>query len=183
MMLLLVALAAHAETVPYVNLTGALGFGLKNVGDFGLGVEQVFGGHLGVLGEATLVHVHGDPTHATLYGGQIGLRLHAAPEDAPFVGLLAGWRVGRAKFYIEEHGGPYWGYDLRLLSLTPHVGFRWGLGEHAAVTSRFGVGYGLWTVEADDQGPEVEAAQQRLEDRVQTGPVKLDLELSVGWRL
>ena len=180
--LALAALPAHADTVIYANLAGVAGFGLHNIGDFALGAEHVFGEHLGVVGEATLVHVHGDPTHATLYGGQVGLRLHAAPVDAPFVGLMAGAAVGGAKFFTAEHGGPYFHYGLTHMSLIPDVGYRWGLGERGAITARAGAGYGRWRIEADEQGAEVEAAEQRLRDRIQTGPVKVDLELSVGLR-
>lgn len=182
MLLMLLALTAHAETVAYVNGAGVLGFGLHNVGDFAVGAEHLFGDHLGVLGEATLVHVHGDPTHATTLGGQAGLRWHLAPVDAPFVGLIAGYEVGGAKYFTAEHGGPYYHYGLKHQSLIPHIGYRWGLGERGALSSRVGAGYGAWEVRADEQGAEVEAAQQRVEDRIQTGPVKLDLELSIGLR-
>lgn len=181
-LLMLLATPASADTVAYANLAGGLGFTLHNVGDFALGAEHVFGEHLGALGEATLVHVHGNPTHATTYGAQVGVRYHLAASDAPFVGLLVGYKVGGAKVFVAKHGGPYWGYDLRNISVTPHIGYRWGLGAHGAITTRAGVGWERWDVTARDTGAEAKEAEQRLMDRTGMGTLNVDLELSVGLR-
>lgn len=167
---------AHAETVAYASLSGAMGFLLENVGDFALGAEHTFGEHHGLLVEGTLIHVHGDPTHATTYGGQLGYRYHVG--DA-FVGVVGGYEVGGAKYFTAEHGGPYLHYALKHLSVVPHVGYRWHLGQHAAITARFGAGYGTWTVSPDEPGHDAET--QLLADRLQFTPVKLDSELSVGF--
>lgn len=179
-MFMLVLGLARAETVGYANLAGGLGFTLHNIGDFALGVEHVAGRHHGVLAEGTLVHVHGDPTHATTFGGQVGYRYHGGPEDAPFVGVVAGYEVGSAKFDQAEHGGPFWRFGLRHTSLVPHLGYRWVIGEHFAVTARFGAGYGGWTITPRDQAPS--SATELLRERLQFTAIKLDSELSVGAR-
>ena len=82
----------QTDTVAYASLAGGLGFLLENIGDFAIGVEHVRGHH-GLLAEGTFVHVHGDPTHATTYGGQIGYRYHF-DITGPFVGIIAGYEVG-----------------------------------------------------------------------------------------
>ena len=170
---------AHAETVAYASLSGGLGFLRENMGDFAVGAEHRLGEHHGLLLEGTLIHVHGNPTHATTRGVQAGYRYHIGHA---FVGVVGGYELGHAKYFTAEHGGPYYHYGLKHKSLIPHIGYRWGLGERGALSSRVGAGYGAWEVRADEQGAEVEAAQQRVEDRIQTGPVKLDLELSIGLR-
>ncbi len=168
---------AHAETTAYVSFSGALGFLLENMGDFAVGVEQRLGQHHGVLLEGTFIHVHGDPTHATTYGAQLGYRYHF---EHAFLGLVAGYEMGGAKYFIAEHGGPYDAFSIRHLSLVPHLGYRWDLGEHLAVTARFGAGLGSWEIQPEGAGTEAEA--QLLRDRLQFTPVKLDSELSLGWR-
>lgn len=169
--------SASAATVLYGNLAGGLGFTLHNIGDFALGVEQLFGARHGVLAEGTFIHVHGDPTHSTIYGGQLGYRVHL---DQAFIGVVGGYELGYTKYFIAEHGGPYHRYGLRHLSLVPHIGYRWPLGEHLVLTARFGAGLGSWRVEIPTDGGAAEA--QLIEDRLQFSPVKLDSELSLGWR-
>jgi hypothetical protein len=171
-------------TVAYANLAGGLGFTMHNVGDFALGVEQHLGAHHGVLVEGTFVHVHGNPTHATTFGGQAGWRYHGQREESsPFFGVLAGYEQGFAKYDKEEHGGPFWRYGLRHVSVVPHVGYRWNLGKHAAITARFGGGYGDWRITPEGDATQApDEALGLLRDRLQFTPVKLDSELSVGVR-
>lgn len=179
MIALLAALSvAHAETVAYASLSGGLGFLMENMGDFAVGVEQRLGEHHGLLAEGTLIHVHGDPTHATTLGGQAGYRYHLGQT---FIGVVAGYEVGHAKYFTAEHGGPYERYALRHLSVIPHLGYRWAPGEHLAITARFGAGYGTWDIKPE-QGAGDAAQMQLLQDRLQFTPIKLDSELSVGWR-
>lgn len=169
--------AARAETVAYASVSGTLGFLLENVGDYAVGAEHVFGPHHGLLLEGTLIHVHGDPTHSTTKGLQLGYRYH---WDRAFVGLVAGYEVGRSKYFPGEHPGPYDAYGLRHLSLIPHIGYRFEPGEHLRVTVRFGAGYGSWQITPEEEG---DAAQMALiQDRLQFTPIKLDSELSLGWR-
>jgi hypothetical protein len=153
-------------TVAYANLAGGLGFTMHNVGDFALGVEQHLGAHHGVLVEGTFVHVHGNPTHATTFGGQAGWRYHGQREESsPFFGVLAGYEQGFA------------------VSVVPHVGYRWNLGKHAAITARFGGGYGDWRITPEGDATQApDEALGLLRDRLQFTPVKLDSELSVGVR-
>jgi hypothetical protein len=175
-----VAQARAGDTVAYASVAGGLGFLLENIGDFAVGVEHVFGDHHGVVVEGTFIHVHGNPTHTTTFGGQAGYRFHWKGDNAPFVGVLGGYEVGFAKYDQEHHGGPYWKYDVRHVSVVPHVGYRWTYKRFVA-TIRFGGGYGGWSITTDDPTAPAEAAQE-LRDRLQFTPVKLDSELSVGFR-
>ena len=182
---LLSAPAAHAaESAAYLSVTGALGFALHNVGDFALGSEIALGKQHGLVVEGGLIHVHGNPTHAWTYGGQLGYRYHlGGMTDAPFVGMMLGAKTGVGKVDKEEHGGPIWRVDLKHLSAVPHIGYRWGVGERLAITARLGAGYGAWwlTPRAGDEDIPDETVQL-LQDRLQFSPVRVDSELSVGVR-
>ncbi len=167
---------AHAETVAYGSVSGALGFLMENMGDFAVGAEHVFGEHHGLLVEGTIIHVHGAPTHATTRGAQLGYRYHVGHA---FLGVVGGLELGRAKYYTAEHKGPYDAYDLRHLSVIPHIGYRFHLGEHLRLTTRFGAGYGSWEITPEAEGDE--AQMTLLQDRLQFTPLKLDSELSIGW--
>lgn len=51
------------------------------------------------------------------------------------MGIVAGYKVGFAKYFIDVHGGSFHRYTLAHQSLIPHVGYRWDLGEHLAISA------------------------------------------------
>src|SRR5687767_878890 len=52
-----------------VDAAGLAGFGWVYAGDFALQYERVFGGVHGLVIRGTFAHVHGDPNHLSLFGG------------------------------------------------------------------------------------------------------------------
>lgn len=183
-MLVLLALLspAHAQTTLSASPLGALGFTLHNIGDFAVNLEHERGRH-GLLLEASGLHVHGNPTHTTMIGGGLGYRFHFG--EASFAGLLVGAKQGHSKYKYAHMAGnteDYWRFEVQQRSLIPHIGHRWSLGEHLRITARLGVGVGQHTLSTRVTEDGIKEAEQLLADRLQFTPVKIDSELSLGWR-
>ena len=179
---ILSAAAAAAETTLSVSPLGVLGFTLHNVGDYAINVEHVRGRH-GAMIEASGIHVHGDPTHTTLIGGGVGYRFHL--EGGAFFGAIAGTKRGFAKYYYDheaDNHDDHWRYEVQQRSLIPHLGYRWEVGERLRISARLGVGWAQHAVSTDVTAEGIDAATTLLEDRLQFSPVKIDSELSAGFR-
>lgn len=125
------------ETTVNVSPMGVLGFTLHNIADFALNVEHVRGHH-GALLEAAGLHHHGDPTHTTLLGGNLGYRYHF--DSGAFIGVIGGFKLGASKYFLDAAHQRHWTTQVRHMQLIPHVGQRWTLGERLCLTARFGAG-------------------------------------------
>ncbi len=183
---------AHAQERPNVAsatpLNGLLGLARFNVGAWGLHYERRIGEHLGVVVEATMVHVHGPPMHVWLFGGTVGLRYHLlASPSGPFVGVHAGYRAGfgRSAATFTANGASRVVEENALSPSQPllvaNVGYRHVFASGFAVTGRLGAGYGPVTTTAG--GATTEAAQiaQTTNDVLGFSALAVDTELSVGY--
>lgn len=185
------ALAAAQERPDVVSVTplnGLLGLARFNVGAWGVHYERRLGAHLGVVAEATWVHVHGPPMHVWLFGGTVGARWHFLPTPSgPFVGLHAGYRTGygRGATTVTVNGAPR---AVEEPSLTPsqlqvvaNVGYRWVHASGLAVTGRLGAGWGPFTTTAGGASAESARIAQETNDALGFTSVAVDTELSVGY--
>ncbi len=200
MSLLLTAAVAAPETPPTpgvtvlsLNTSGVMGFATLNVGRMGFNVEHVVRGRHGLLVEAGIIHVHGDPSHLWSGGGALGWRYHfGGATDAPFVGVRvaaeAGWGrympgMGEGLGMSGAHGGegdvPL---DVLHLNATAHVGYRWQVAGRVQLTYRVGAGYGHTVITAREDGMFANDAEAFSMDRFQRFPFVVDTELSVGIR-
>lgn len=189
--LTLPATAAAQERPTAVSvspLSGLLGFARVNVGAWAVHYERRIGPHLGVVVEATGVHIHGPPMHVWLFGGTVGARWHFLPTPSgPFVGVHAGYRTGwgRSATTVTTNGVTR---AVEEPSLTPsqllvvaNVGYRWVHASGLAVTGRLGAGYGPFTTTTTGTTPEAAQIAQATNDVLGFTSVAVDTELSVGY--
>ena len=125
-----------------------------------------------MLVEQATVHVHKDPWHLTTLGLGVGYRYHFHEGSSPFVGALAGGKLGFGRLGDGEGNG----LMARALFATAHAGWRWIFGRGFTVTARVGAGYARYMLEGDA----AEAAEPMMDDRLRPLPFELDSELSVG---
>jgi hypothetical protein len=169
-------------------LLGLLGLARINVGAWAINYERRLGPHLGVLVEASGVHVHGPPMHVWLFGGTVGARWHFFPEaTGPFVGVQAGYRTGwgRSATTVTVNGVPR---AVEEPSLTPsqivvvaNAGYRWVHTSGLTVTGRLGAGWGPFTTTAAGTSLESGQIAQNTNDVLGFTSVAVDTELSVGY--
>jgi hypothetical protein len=175
-MMMMRTVALRRNTVTVSPFLGLMGFARVNVADFGVGYERTIGEHHGFYIESTAVHVHGDPTHVTLFGGGVGYRWHRSlTRSAPFVGVMAIAHVGRGRMDLEtgsEH------VDVTSIGGVAQIGYVWRWDRWVFAT-RIGAGYGRYMVTSDN---DVEAVEESIRDVLAYVPVELDAELSIGLR-
>lgn len=176
------------DTSSVSPLLGLLGFARINVGAWALNHEHVFGEHLGVLVEATLVHVHGPPMHMWLTGGSVGARWHfAGLGSSAFVGVQAGYRYGWGRNAVTyTSGGVSRAVQDNALTagqilVVANVGYRWVHASGFTVTGRLGAGYGAIIVQGSDATPESSDNARVTQEVLGFTPLAVDTELSVGY--
>lgn len=169
-------------------LLGTLGFARLNVAPWAINYERRFGEHLGVLIEATGVHVHGPPMHVWLFGGSLGVRWHfMGTGSSPFAGVHAGYRGGWGRNAITNtQGGPSQLYADSSLSVGQmqvfaNVGYRWTHASGVTVTGRLGAGFGPVVVQGSESTAQSAETAQVTQDVLGFTPVMLDAELGVGY--
>jgi hypothetical protein len=185
------ALAQARERRNVVSLSpllGNLGFARINMAPWAINYERRLGEHLGVIVEATGVHVHGPPMHVWLFGGSLGVRWHfTATGSSPFVGLHAGYRGGFGRNAITNtQGGAAQLYADSSLSVGQmqafaNVGYRWIHALGVTVTGRIGAGFGPIEVKGGENSAQSVETAQVTQDVLGFTPVMVDAELSVGY--
>jgi hypothetical protein len=170
---MLVATAAHADTLSLDPLSGAVGFTGKNLGDWSITYERVLApGHALVL-EQTTVHVHDDPFHLTNLGLGVGYRYFMrAHGSTPFVGALAGPKLGFGRF--GDHGS----MTAHAVFATAHAGWRW-VTDRLVITARIGAGYGYYHVAPPDHDDVMHDVM--ADEHLRPLPFELDSELALGF--
>lgn len=180
-----------SATVLSLDTSGVMGFATLNVGRMGLVGEHVIAGQHGIVLEAGVIHLHGDPSHLWSIGGALGYRLHLrGATNAPFVGVRLAVESGFGR-YVTDRDAPDTTADdvnvpvsLMHLQGTAQVGYRWNLVGRLELTYRVGAGYGYTSIQAKDGNHAfAEEAEWFSMDRFQRFPFVVDTELSVGVRL
>ena len=186
-----VAVAAEETEAPRNNLIGAsvvgfAGFLRLNIGSYEVFYERRFGSHA-VMATFDFIHVHqgGEHlgSHQWTFGGALTYRYFFDFAPGLFIGLKAGYRRGWG--YSMEHTAE--GIDRTdlinsQLSIVPQVGFRFAPLPWLRITTRFGLGYGPYTVtpkERTDAAALQAAAISR--DTLATSALITDTELSIGF--
>lgn len=165
--------AVRANTVSIDPVLGALGFTGRNVGAWALGYERRVRPRHAVLVEQATVHVHEDPWHLTVLALGAGYRYYLRPAaSAPFVGLLAGGKLGAGRF----GAGPDNALTARAVFVTAHAGWRRTWPSGFTVAARLGAGWARYTI--NDDAPM--GAADVADDRLAPLPFEIDSELSLG---
>lgn len=161
----------------------AAGFLRVNVGSFEVFYERRFGAH-GVMATFDFIHVHQGSehvgSHQWTFGGALTYRYFF--EAAP--GLKAGYRRGFGHYMLHDpSSGAMQRTELTnsQLSFIPQIGFRFAPLPWLRITTRFGLGYGPYTVTPKDRTDAAAlhaAAVSRDTLSVQT--LVADTELSFG---
>lgn len=165
-----------------INLLGALGFMRLNVAHWSLGYERVLSGGHAVLAMLSGVHVHdpesGDALHVTTFGAHLGYRHHFRRGDSPFVGIVAGYRIGSGRREAIERSD----FDVRQWSVLPQIGHRWHVpGLRLSITASAGVGYGPYRVTPDQPGEMAEQSADVAETALGATPLSTEFELSLAF--
>jgi hypothetical protein len=176
---LLAASHARAEslenTVSLDPVSGTVGFTGRNLGEWRLGYERRFGEHHGLVIEQATVHVHKPPFHLTVMGVGAGYRYHFRPAErrsSPFVGVLAGGKLGFGRFGDMDDND----LSAHAVFVTAHAGWRWVFARGFTVTLRAGAGYAHYGLGGSTAG----AAEAQMDDRLKPLPFEVDSELGIG---
>jgi hypothetical protein len=190
------ALALLLSTAPEApardNLLGAsvvgfAGFLRLNVGSYEVFYERRFGSHA-VMATFDFIHVHQGSehvgSHQWTFGGALTYRFFFDFAPGLFLGLKAGYRRGWG-YYMEHTTEGMERTDLvnSQLALIPQVGFRFAPLPWLRVTTRFGVGYGPYTVTPAAGRTDASALRAATisRDTLATQPLVIDTELSLGF--
>ncbi|MFT3712626.1 MAG: hypothetical protein QM817_33675 [Archangium sp.] len=188
---LLLSTSAFAKDEPRDNLIGAsvvgfAGFLRLNVGSYEVFYERRFGSH-GVMATFDFIHVHQGSehvgSHQWTFGGALTYRFFFDFAPGLFIGLKAGLRRGFGYYMVHTTEG----MDRTDLvnsqwSLIPQAGFRFAPLPWLRITTRFGLGYGAYTVTPKDRTDAAALQAATISrDTLGTQSLVIDTELSLGF--
>lgn len=166
--------AIRANTVSIDPLLGVIGFTGRNAGEWAVSYERRLGPRHALLVEQATVHVHRDPWHLTTFGLGAGYRHYLRPSaSAPFVGVLAGAKLGTGRFGVMPENK----LTARAVFATAHAGIRHTWPSGLTVAARLGAGLAHYAINDDAPMGAAEVKDARLAPL----PFELDSELSVGF--
>jgi hypothetical protein len=184
----LTSVAQPRENLVGASVVGVAGFLRLNLGSFEVFYERRFGAH-GVVATFDFIHVHQGSehvgSHQWTFGGALTYRYFFESAPGLFIGLKAGYRRGFG-YYMEHDlsSGEMNRTELTnsQLALLPQIGFRFAPLPWLRITTRFGVGYGPYTVTpvGRTDSAAVHAATVSR-DTLSAQPIVVDTELSIGF--